>query len=125
MRFMRNRVGLWLVAGLLLGIPAAGRAQYQEVPPAPFVGPLSHPRYEDGGFFVGLDFLYLRSENVLGNQTIAKRGFMDLDGSISGKSPPTFIGSGQEALNTQQLHPRNFQPGFDLSMGWRFENAVV
>lgn len=122
---MRYRVGWWLVAVLLLVGPARARAQFNVVPPKDFTAFLSHPRYEDGGFFVGMDFLYIRSENIIGNQTVGVRGFKDMDGSITG-TPNTFIGSGQEALNTQQLHgPRNFIPGFEVNLGWRFEDGTT
>ena len=41
-------------------------------------------------------------------------------------APGTFIGSGADALNTQQVHgPQTYEPGFNLTMGWRFENGVT
>src|SRR5437868_336693 len=53
MRVMRTRLGrLFLVGALLLAVTNA-RAQ-QEVPPVDFTGPLSHPRYESGGIYAGL-----------------------------------------------------------------------
>lgn len=121
---MRNRVGWYLIAGLLWALPATVHAQFEEVPPS-FTAFLSHPRYESGGFYVGMDFLYMRTGQVVGTQTVARRGFIDADGSIGGL-PGIFYGSGQEALNTNQLHgPGSYTPGFDLSFGWRFEDGVT
>lgn len=105
--------------------PAVVRAQNYEVPPVPFTGPLSHPRYEEGGFFMGLQFLYYRQTRPIRNQDIAYRGLVDVDGSING-TPGAFIGSGDLALTTHQLQgPGTWQPGFNLTLGWRFESGTV
>lgn len=121
---MRTWIRGLLLAGLALLFPAGVRAQYYEVPPVLFTGPLSHPRYESGGFYTGLDFVTLKQNNHLGNQTVAVRGFFDVDGSISGVQG--FQGSGTEALNTNQLHGGGtFQPGFYLTAGYRFENGFT
>src|SRR5206468_207142 len=59
-------------------------------------------------------------------QLVAVRGFVDLDGSISKRTPRTFVGSGEEALNVEQLMgPSSAQPGWDLFLGWRFQGGVV
>lgn len=122
---MRKRFSwLFLVVALLLA-PAKARAQYQEVPPVDFTGPLSHPRYETGGVFAALQGLYFRTDRPLKDQLVARRGFIDVDGSISGKEG-TFFGSGVEALNVNQLQgPGSWQPGFALSLGYRFESGTV
>ena len=73
---MRKRFFQWLLATVVLGLPAAAHAQ--EVIPRPFVGPLSHPRYETGGFFAVLEGLYWRTNRTLGDQTVAIRGFVDV-----------------------------------------------
>lgn len=121
---MRNRFRwIFLLVGLL-ALPAPALAQY-DVPPVVFTGPLSHPRYEDGGFYVGIDFLYWRTNRPLWSQNVAVRGILDLDGSISGVRNQ-FIGSGEPALDVGDVHgPGNFQPGWNLTVGWRFQNGIV
>ena len=127
---MRTRIGwLLLAVGLTLGAPAGGRAQDSsytyEVPPVPFTGPLSHPRYEDGGFYTGVQFLYLRQTRPIYDQTVAVRGILDIDGSITGTTG-TFVGSREDALNVEQVRgPGTYEPGFNLFFGWRFESGVV
>ncbi len=129
---MRMRIGgLLLALGAWL-LPSAVQAQgppnfNQEVTPMTgyLPGPLGHPRMEDGGFYVALDFLYMRQTNPMGNQVVAIRGFMDVSGNITG-TPGTFLGSGETALSTEQIDgPRTFQPGFNIVGGWRFQNGVA
>jgi len=117
----------WLfMIGAFLMAPLQVRAQDYEVPPVDFTGPLSHPRYEQGGFFVTFEGLYMRQNRPLASQTVAIRGFVDVDGSISGKPPGTFIGSGQQALNVNQLQgPGSWEPGLNFGLGWRFESGTV
>src|SRR5262249_32442253 len=65
----------------------------------------------------------IRESRPLHNQVIAVRGFIDGDGSITGGAPGTFVGSGQLALDTQQLRgPGNFAPGWNLTLGLLCEN---
>jgi hypothetical protein len=126
---MRKRFG-WLFLALgCLTAPAASRAQdtnyTYEVPPVSFTGPLSHPRYETGGLFLGAEFLYFKLNRPIYSQKIAVRGFMDLDGSLTG-TPRTFVGSGAEALTTGQVSGTgNFQPGMNIFVGWRFESGLT
>jgi hypothetical protein len=125
---MRKRIGWFglLVVGLLCA-PASVRAQQDnyEVPPVDFTGPFSHPRIEDGGFYVYSDFLYWKTNRVIQSQEVAKRGFMDTDGTVTGQ-PGFFVGDGNPALNTNQVSgPGVFQPGWDLSAGWKFQGGVV
>ena len=129
---MRTRLAwLTLIAGLVGGLccppsAALGQGMGYEVPQSIFTGPLSHPRYEDGGIFAGFGYLYWNTSNrILASQQIAVRGFKDIDGSITG-TVGTFVGSGQEALNTNQLMgPSTSQPGYDLHVGWRLQGGVV
>ena len=101
------------------------RAQMPEVPPVDFTGFLSHPRYDDGGIYVGLEGVLYSTNRPLTSQTVAIRGFRDLDGSVTG-TPGTFVGSKQEALNTEQLMgPGVQQPGWNLFIGYRFQSGVV
>jgi len=126
---MRTRLGWFILAVALWLVPAGVHAQqngYYEVPPVHFTGPLSHPRYEDGGFFVAFDAVVWHMDRRIRNQTVAIRGFVDSDGTATGLVPPAFVGNGQEALNTEQLRgPSSWTPGFDFSFGWRFESGVV
>lgn len=116
-----------LIAGLLAA-PAALFAQESntfEVPQALFTGPLSHPRYEDGGVYAGLEFLYYKTNRQLADQIIARRGFEDLDGSITG-APGQFVGSGVPALTTGEVAGSGvFQPGYNLYLGYRFQGGVA
>jgi hypothetical protein len=78
-----------------------------------------HP--EAGGIFVYYDFVMYRETNPLRNQSIAVRGFVDTDGSITG-SPGTFVGSGAQALNARNASgPDTYQPGFKTGIGYRFD----
>jgi Legionella pneumophila major outer membrane protein precursor len=122
---MRMRIRWFLlIAGLFL-IPSTGFAQ-MDVPPVSFTGPLSHPRFEDGGLYVGFNFVYMNTNRTLASQIIAVRGFKDLDGSITGGPPGAFSGSGVTALETNQvMGPGQNQPGWDLFFGWRFEGGVA
>lgn len=122
---MRKRLSWLFLVGALLLAPTKVHAQYQEVPPVDFTGPLSHPRYETGGIFASLQGLYFRTNRPLNDQIVAVRGFVDVDGSITGKEG-TFTGSGVEALNVNQLQgPGSWQPGFALGLGYRFESGTV
>ena len=68
---MRKRIGGWLLAigiWLLPGVAfAQGQYMQQEVVPQTgyLPGPLGHPRYEDGGFFVAMEFLYGTQTNPI------------------------------------------------------------
>lgn len=123
---MRTRIGWFLVAAALWLAPGSVSAQYYEVPPKTFVGPLSHPRYEDGGFFVAFDAVVMNLDRRIKNQAVAFRGFIDLDGSVTKQPPPVPVGTFAEALNTEQLRgPGSWTPGFDIVMGWRFESGIA
>jgi len=129
-RPMGLRIGWSGIALLvLLAWTSTLRAQPNnyEVPftPGYIPGPLGHPRYELGGFWMSVTGIIMQQTNPMGDQVVATRGFVDFDGSITG-TPGRFVGSGVEALNTNQLTgPNTFTPGFELSGGWRFENGFV
>jgi hypothetical protein len=115
----------WLVllAGLLFVSPRL-HAQ-TNTPPVIFTGPLSHPGYENGGFYTGFQFLAWSTNQPISYQQIAVRGFKAFDSSF-GSRPGDFIGSGEEALNTNQVQgPSTFQPGWDLWIGYRFQGGVA
>lgn len=78
-----------------------------------------HP--EAGGLFLYYDFVMYRQTNPLRNQSIAVRGFVDTDGSVTGR-PGTFVGSGTQALNARNASgPDTYQPGFKTGIGYRFD----
>jgi hypothetical protein len=86
--------------------------------------PLSSTRPETGMFFYGSFVMYIQSM-TLGHQTVAKRGFLDLDGRITG-TPGTVVGSQAPALETKQVTgPLTWQPGFKIGGGYRFEDGGV
>jgi hypothetical protein len=121
---MRIRIGGFVVACALLGLAApSARAQYYEVPQTDFTAFLSHPRYEDGGFFVAMEFLWWQQSKVIREQAVGTRGFYDFSGAQTG-TPGFHIGSNQIALDTSYLGPMTFTPGWALTMGWRFESGV-
>jgi hypothetical protein len=117
----------WFVLILgLLGLCSAAGAQ-TDVPPVIFTGPLSHPRYDDGGVYFGMRFVYMKTNRQLLSQRIGIRGINDGDGTISGTGiPNVFVGSGEDALNTASLTgPGTYQPGWDLALGYRFQSGVA
>src|SRR6202022_2139954 len=59
------------------------------------------------------------------NQVIASRGFTVTDQRVPPFQPGQFFGTGVIALRANELGPETYQPGFSVSMGWRFENAVA
>jgi hypothetical protein len=147
-RLMRRLISRVLTSGLVaLGVvcylAGPARGQNYEVPDSYssssrdgfwgiLPGPLGHPRYEDGGFFTAIEFVYFQQSNPIGRQTVAVRGFVDDDGTNVPKghgpeAPGTFHGSGLEALNTRQLERTadSFSPGFNLVGGYRFQNGWV
>jgi hypothetical protein len=121
---MRTRLFKLLLTALALTLPTWAYAQ-EDIVPRTYVGPLSHPRYESGGFYTALEFLYMKQRNTIGSQVVATRGFIDVDGSITGFAG-TYVGTGTPALNTSQLGgPETFSPGFNLTLGYRFESGLA
>jgi len=123
---MRLRIRWLLLIATLLLAPLTASAD-QMVPPVSVVGPFSSPRPEEGGLYVNFSFVYMRANRPMPlSQQIAVRGIKDLDGSFSGGPAGTFVGSGEEALNTDQLRgPGNWQPGWDLFIGWKFQSGIA
>lgn len=148
---MRTRTSclamLLLAAGMALA-PTAARGQTDSsAPPDPiWPVPLYHDHPEQGGFYTFGEFLYFREPTLLQHQLIARRGLVDIDGSIVADlngtfftpeltvpfilpgrpRPGTFIGSGTPALFADDAGgPGQYQPGFSIGVGWRFANGVA
>src|SRR5271156_673636 len=100
-------------------------------------------RRETGGFFAAAEFIFYHQTNPVGNQTIAVRGLVDADGSIlaalgGAAALPAlqvrpiqevitgaglvgnFIGSGQDALNSNSAGGETYSPGYRVTLGYRF-----
>lgn len=116
-----------LIAGLLTAPSAlfAQESNTYEMPLTPFVGPLSNSRPENGGVYFGMDFVYYKQNRQLADQPVARRGFEDLDGSITGVAG-TFVGSGVSALTTSEVAGSGvFQPGYNIFLGYRFQGGIA
>ncbi|HKB35105.1 MAG TPA: hypothetical protein VKD72_01540 [Gemmataceae bacterium] len=94
-------------------------------PPDPqLASPLYSTRPESGWFFHG-EYLLFRQTVPLRNQLVASRGFLDVDGGVTG-TVGTFVGSGAAALQTNQVRgPGSYQPGFEAGFGYRFEDGTT
>lgn len=77
----------------------------------------------DAGFYTSAEYVMLTQTRTLGYQVIAYHGFVDSTGRLTGL-PGSYIGSGQPALTTRELGRTNFQPGFRLELGYKFEDGT-
>lgn len=127
---------LLLTALAALASAGAVHAQPQtfgeDYAPADPVWPLplfsTHP--EAGGFYAAGEFVSYRQTNTLKNQEVAFRGLTVLDNTTiipPFRTPlpvPTFLGSHTEALDVNQVSGSNdYQPGFDVTLGWKFADG--
>ena len=129
---MQTRMGLLAVLLTAVGtlVPAVGYAQEYTQPDPNLPLPLFHDRPESGGFYTAGEFVYYQMSNPLTQQLVAIRGIFDLDGSIASAlglpaTPGTFIGSGAEALNVNQVSSSEWTPGYRLTIGWKFEQGFT
>lgn len=125
---MRHRYigGAVLAAVVAVGWPTAAVAQEGGFQPPLNSDPtIPIPTGQAGqpGFYTSVEFLLLTQTKAIGNQTIAVRGFYDYTGRITG-TPGGFVGSGADALNTQKMGRREFQPGFRVELGYRFDTGT-
>lgn len=135
------------LAALMALSPGRAYAQPQGVMEyAPPSVPLPYPLYsthpEVGGFFVDGGFLLFHQTNPMQDQQVAYRGFIvssptvldPVNGArlLNVTDPATgnvafqgqFIGSRALALDTNQITgPYSFQPGFDVALGWKFQDG--
>ena len=141
---MRTRMG-WLALLLTAGVTLAPNVvRGQELPPEDPVFPMPLGRPDKGGLYTAGEFMFWRQTNPLKQQGIAVRGLLDFDGSITADlngivvtptnapaqivpgtpMPGTFIGSGATALDAEQAAgPSSYQPGFRLTLGWKFRDG--
>jgi hypothetical protein len=123
--------GALLAAAAMLAGPSAARAQFTGGEDGGFQtpvnsGPLSAlptGHSGDAGFYTGMEFVMLTQTRAIGNQTIAVRGFYDMSGQFTG-TRGKLTGSGDEALNPRMFSNRTFQPGFNLELGYRFQDGT-
>lgn len=109
--------------------------------------PLGHPRMDTvGGTYFAMEFIMFRQSNPIKQQTIAVRGFVDVDGAVTGDLngtvvdsdatgpfiirgplvPGTRYGSGIEALNAGDLRQQEtFQPGAIFTLGYKFDSGAA
>jgi hypothetical protein len=130
MRALRGRLGWLLALGALLAPGLAyGQGQDNFFPagmPDPNLPIPLNPHLELGGIYGAGQFLYMTRNIPLGSQTVAIRGFVDADGSITGGTPGTFVGSKTEALNVNQVGGRStYEPGYGLTLGWKFQDGIA
>jgi hypothetical protein len=121
--------------------PSVVRGQDYEPPDPVYPLPLFHMHPENGGFYAAGSFVFFRQTDPLKSQTVAVRGFNDTFGQVQAtmnfltdavfNSPGApvvvgkFFGSGTEALNVNQVSgPNSYQPGFRVTLGWKFQNDI-
>jgi len=83
--------------------------------------PLGNPGSQ--GFFAYTDLVYLTQTWTLGNQQVATRGFRDSTGFLTG-TPGGYLGSGTEALNTNDFGRRSYMPGYNIGIGFKSEDGT-
>ncbi len=113
-----------------LTLVMSGGVRGEDVAPPDFQLPL--PLYHKGpsnGFFIGGNYVMYRQTNPLGDQQVAVRGFLDVDGSATASasnpsgSPGSFQGSRSLALDTGAVSgPSTYSPGFKIDAGWKFDD---
>lgn len=104
---------------------ARGQMDYDAgIPGRPeIIAPIPTGNPGGNGFYAFSEFVFLTQTFALGNQTIAVRGLIDSSGVVTGL-PGTLIGSGAPALTTDQFGRRSFEPGWNIGLGYKFDNGV-
>jgi hypothetical protein len=127
-----------LAALAALAVLSPGRSLAQESWPqggfatgyAPPVVQMPNPLYsthpEVGGLFVAGSYIMYNQTNTMRSQEVAVRGFVANDDTVLNApgSAGTFVGSRNNALDVNQVTgPFSFQPGFELEIGWKFNDG--
>lgn len=138
---MRQRFigGALLAAVAVVMGPGVGHAQFDPAVSTAFPGgdgggfqtplnqdPIIHlptGHAGDAGFYAATDFVMFDMTRALGHQTIATRGYYDSQGNITGV-PGTFIGGGTVGLSTKNISGQDYQPGFNVEIGYRTDGGV-
>jgi hypothetical protein len=84
--------------------------------------PLGNPG--SNGFFAFMDLVYLSQTWTLGDQQVAVRGFRDTTGFLTGTAGG-FVGSGTEALNTNDFGRRTYMPGYNIGIGFKSDDGTT
>lgn len=77
----------------------------------------------DAGFYTSVEYVMLTQTRDIGSQVVAYRGLIDSTGNITG-IPGTYVGSGREALSTDDFGRRDFTPGYQIELGYRFQDGT-
>lgn len=118
--------GFWIAAALL-ATSTQSQAQFAEpyaIPGRPeIIAPIPTGNPSGNGFYGSLSVLVGTQSFGLGDQTVAVRGLIDAAGFLTGQ-PGTLIGSGFPALTTDQFGRRSNQPGYQINLGYKFDNGL-
>jgi hypothetical protein len=130
----------WLLTALAVLAPGAAFAQgiAEDYAPADPVLPFplysTHP--EAGGLFTFGEFLIFRQTNPLKSEQVAVRGLVVTSPTVPDETNTflvqvpnvalsgTFVGSGQEALDVNQVRGNSgWTPGFKIGVGWKLADG--
>jgi hypothetical protein len=121
-------IGLLGVMLAVLATPAITLAQpYTDsysIPGRPeVIAPLPTGKPDENGFWGALQLLVGSQSFALGQQDIAVRGIIDTSGLLTGQ-PGTYIGNGEVALRSGDFGRKSYQPGYQFSLGYKFDNGL-
>jgi hypothetical protein len=85
--------------------------------------PIPTGRAGSAGFYATAEYVMLTQNRAIGEQTIAIRGLFDSTGLLTGNAGG-FLGSGADALNTRELGRTTYMPGFQVELGYRFDDGT-
>jgi hypothetical protein len=120
-------IGLFGVVLAALATPGFAFAQYSEPHSIPgrgeIIAPIPTGKPDENGFWGALQLLVGSQSFALGNQDIAVRGLIDSSGLLTGQ-PGTYIGNGEVALRSGDFGRKSYQPGYQISLGYKFDNGL-
>ena len=89
------------------------------VPPKPFIGPFSHPNYENGGFYFGAEFVFTSPRRGRSCRNRSPTAGSWTPPACSPAWPARWSAAAEEALNTNQVQGQgSFQPGVNIFFGY-------